>query len=493
MRNRTLLVGLALGATLAVGSGQARAQFTAGQIPVDGPLNAAFVDINSFIKDHMVANQISAMTVAIMWNGRVVFERGYGWKDYYSGDPTPVINDDVARVASVTKPMVGAIIVKLIADGVINGTDLVFDFGQTDPATGLLPAGTYFPYTGVLGDNRLLNITVNNLRRHRGGWDSGASFDPQFSATTISAALGNVPPGPIDTVKYMLAQPLQFTPGTNAGLCDGDFCYSNFGFMLLGLIIQQVTGQTPAEYLRDNFLPLWGGATDELFAGRTFKEDQDPREPYYYTGGALVTNVFFPTRGPAQVERPYGSWEHEVFLGHGDLVTNTTTMLHFADRYFTWYDASGAITGGTADIGTPLGQVGSWSGRIAHSGSISGSNAWHLQYFSGRRIAVIANRRAGSSDDTFVSDVADSIVALTNGVGFTYPTVFATDNWVDFAAGGGGDGSFDSPMSTVDAILPTAQDRGRVKFKPGNTNWTGTISKPIRLDAPLGTVRIGLQ
>jgi hypothetical protein len=32
-----------------------------------------------------------------------------------------------------------------------------------------------------------------------------------------------------------------------------------------------------------------------------------------------------------------------------------------------------------------------------------------------------------------------------------------------------------------------------VKFKPGNSNWTGTITKPIRLDAPLGTVKIGLQ
>ena len=106
---------------------------------------------------------------------------------------------------------------------------------------------------------------------------------------------------------------------------------------------------------------------------------------------------------------------------------------------------------------------------------------------------MIANRRKSSSDDTFVSDVSDSILSLVAQPGFAYPTNFATDNWVDFGAGGGGTGTFSSPMSTIDAILPTVQDRGRVKFKPGNTNWTGTITQPVRLDAPLGTVKIGQQ
>jgi CubicO group peptidase (beta-lactamase class C family) len=499
---RALLLGVALLAIAGVCSAQT---FVSGDIPSDGPLPSAFTNVDTFIKNHMAANQISAMTVAAMWNGRVVFERGYGWRDWHNGDLTPVQNDDLARVASVTKPLVGAAIYNLISTGVISGSDKVFDYGQATPGTGLLPAGTYAPYNGVLGDSNLVRINVNNLRRHRGGWDSKTSygiqwwqnaFDPQFNAINIANAMSiSSPPGPVNTVNFMLTQPLRYVPGTASGLCDGTFCYSNFGFMLLGLIIEQATGDTPVQYLRDNFLPLWGGAPGDLVAGRSFQEDQEPEEPHYYVDGvANDLNVFYPARGPALVEEPYGGWEQEVFLGHGNIVTNTTMMLNFSDRYFTWYDASGTLLGqGAVDIGTPLSLLSPWGGSIAHSGSLPGTNAWHEQDGNGLRIAVICNRRVSGSDDSFVADVADSIRNTVNAVGFVAPTLYATDNWVDFGAGGGGTGTFASPMSTVDAILPTVQDRGRVKFKPGDTNWTGTITTPVRLDAPLGTVRIGQQ
>src|SRR5262249_22045585 len=51
--------------------------------------------------------------------------------------------------------------------------------------------------------------------------------------------------------RYMLGQPLDFKPGTKTA-------YSNFGYMLLGMIIERVTGQPYADYVRGNTLAPMG-------------------------------------------------------------------------------------------------------------------------------------------------------------------------------------------------------------------------------------------
>jgi hypothetical protein len=52
----------------------------------------------------------------------------------------------------------------------------------------------------------------------------------------IALALGlNHPVQKLDVAKYMYGQPLQDTPGTNSA-------YSNYGYLLLSAIVEQVTG-----------------------------------------------------------------------------------------------------------------------------------------------------------------------------------------------------------------------------------------------------------
>jgi len=493
------LVALTFAATLMLAlAPAARAQpFQLADIPEDGPVTTSFAPLDSFVKQHMATNQISAMTVAVMKNGRIMHMRGFGWHDYYSGDPRPVLADDVMRVASVTKFMAAAAVMKLVNDGTISLSDKVFECAQNG-GPGLLPASTYSPFGGVLGDSRIANITVDDLIRHRGGWDRdkvyGANwpdnlFDPQFHAIDIADSMGIAsPPGPVNTVNFMLGQPLRFAPGTSSGLCDGSFCYSNFGFMLLGLIVEEVTGMSTDAYLRANMLPTWGGASGDLKAGKSFKEDQDPREPTYYDNGvADAPNVFYPARGDQFVLEPYGGWEQEVFLGHGDLVTNTETVLEFLDRYAVWYD----LDVGGLPIGSQLSSVTAWKylTGAAHSGALPGTNAWAQQDSTGLRIAVIANRR--NSTDTFVSDVAGFAYSLVNTPGFFYPLQFA-DIWMDFAFPITGSGTFVLPANNWTSALTLVQPGGWIKLKPGSSGPTPiTLSFPCRLEAPLGQVTIG--
>jgi len=822
-------------------------QFTAAEIPISGATNAVFDSLDIQITQYMEDKQISACEVGIMANGRVVYERGFGWRDYPGGDPTPVAENDVMRVASVTKPIIAAAVQKLIADGVINATDKVFDYASPG---GLLPAATYYPYNGVLGDSRYADITVQDLIEHRGGWDvtvnaspwNGKAYDPQFSAIRIANEIDSVnpplPPGRKNTVRFMMSQPLQYDPGATSGIpssfgygtavnytmgdeprgvalgdlngdtvpdmvtgnwlsgdvsvrlgngdgtfgsagaytvgvnpqgvaigdlnhdnkadvvvasngdnavsvllgngngslqtpdayatgslpttvviddvnadndpdilvtafggakvwvhlgngdgsfqtgagysaqngprtlvaydmnkdgvkdivcsnsnsdsfsillgagdgtfslysstatgpqpfgigvadldgngwgdvitanqgdntfsvslndgasfaapvaypvgrvprglfvgdvdgdgkadavtvdhddsalsvslgkgdgtfktpttfavgtnpyyitggdLDGDgridlaaanrtsddasvllrvpngvYSYSNFGYMLLGLIIEQVMGQNHLDYIQSNFLDTWGGAPREMLHGRTFKQDQDPREPFY-DGSKNATNVFCnPIPGDCSVcpcvDWAYGGWEHEVFRGHGDLVTDVDQLLHFADGYLMFSVYSNPVV----EIGTPF--DGSW--YVSHNGSIEGTNALAsngivnggVPHPDNVRYAFIMNNRYKVDGDEPYVGLQTIIIDYLNARMGQMPTTYATDTWVDFSAGGGGSGTFASPKQTVTDALPLVQQNGRIKIKPGSTTWTGTVNAAVRLDAPLGTVRVG--
>ena len=79
-------------------------------------------------------------------------------------------------------------------------------------------------------------ITTRHLLQHTGGWDRDKSFDPMFRPREISRTLGVAsPPGPRDILRYRLGQPFEFDPGTR-------YAYSNFGYCVLGRVIEKVTG-----------------------------------------------------------------------------------------------------------------------------------------------------------------------------------------------------------------------------------------------------------
>src|SRR5262249_61546761 len=59
------------------------------------------------------------------------------------------------------------------------------------------------------------------------------------------------PVSPVQLAAYMLGQPLDFTPGTDA-------VYSNFGYMLLGMIVERVAGAPYAEVVQSTTLVPMG-------------------------------------------------------------------------------------------------------------------------------------------------------------------------------------------------------------------------------------------
>ncbi|UCF14441.1 MAG: beta-lactamase family protein [Phycisphaerales bacterium] len=469
-------------------TGTTRAELPVTGVPVPA-LTAFDFAMQHFMEDYGLEGGI----LAVSKDGCVVYQRGFGYA--YNGiDPFP--ENTPMRLASVEKPLTAAAIRYLIADGVISLSDYVFDVGQPlrwgqrallDAST---RSSTYFPYDGAYGDTLLGDIKVEHLLLHQGGWDRVIAYDPFSTGKTIEIgnATRSTPPGRTNTVRYMMSEPLQFDPN-NPVKCDftaTDSClqtpapcycdrYSNYGYMLLSLIIEQETVQGHTDFIRQRVLTpeMWVPSTEIIF-GRTFQADQNEREPRYIYG-KNCTNVYDPN-GPS-VSCPYGGFDLESKTGEGNLVASAAPLLTFLDNYqaCTW----------CTNVGIPISSpVNGWK-----NGGLAGTSTCIRQRDDGINIVVLFNENAGTGG--LADDMLDDIETIIDLGGLTWPTACVDGFWVDFNASASGFGGYDDPFHTMDTALAATTDGTKLRIKPGTSNWTGTISERMLLDAPFGAAIIG--
>ena len=316
-------------------------------------------------------NGIGASALAIMKDGKVVYEGVNGFMD--AGHNTSIASNVMMRIASVSKPVTAAAVRQLIYDGALSLRVRAFDLGQ--PEGGVLNLQP-FP---VLGDSRLMDITVEHLLLHRSGWDRDITADWVFREIEIAGTMSvPSPPGRENTVRYVLGQPLQFDPGSETA-------YSNIGYLVLGLIIEKESGKDYLTYVRENILAPLDISAEDVIQARTFLQDRSIREPWYDASG-LARNVFDPD-GPT-VGWPDGGWDVEAKLAEAGLVTTSRALLKFADEYVLQGYSIGNRRNGTEGSGW-------WNW---HGGTLPGTNTLLYQSGSGVNYVVLFNRRASKSD-----------------------------------------------------------------------------------------------
>ncbi len=368
-------------------------------VPIDGYSIPELSLLDDKMISFMESNDISAGSLSVMRNGTIVFHHVYGWSD--RENTIPLLPEAVFRVASVTKPFTAAAIRRLISEEKLTLDTRVFSLGAS--GTGILdhvPFGT--------PDSRLKDITVDHLINHFGGWDLALAGDPTFREVTIASAMGiSSPPGRDNTIRYIMGQPLQHDPGST-------YAYSNIGYMLLGMIIEKTSGQSYQEYLQENVIGPSGSKASDWLLARTFKGDQDPREPFY-DNNELARNVYYPEFSDTlTVERPYGNFDAEALVGHGGIVAHGFVLLRFADQYQIGADG----------VGGPKLGPGTW--RISQIGSLPGTNALMSQRSDGINFAVIFNKRP-SSDPQYAETILSQLEAIFDSGTITkWPTTDIT-------------------------------------------------------------------
>ena len=262
----------------------------------------ALASFDQTLKTYMQKHGISSGALAVTYKGRLVMAHGYTYRDAnFTTQPVSVF-----RIASVSKPITAEAVLKLIQD-----KKLSLDTHLTDILT-------LEPPTGKSVDPRLKDVTVAQLLYHQGGWDiDQLGYDPMFSDLRISKALGvSLPISQANIITYMSGEPLSFSPGTK-------YAYSNYGYMLLGRIIEAVSNQPYETYVRQNILEPLGISHTQI--GRTLSENRLPREVTYRSDWKSVS-VF---DGKTSVFWPDGGWNLENMDSHGGWVSTVIDMARF--------------------------------------------------------------------------------------------------------------------------------------------------------------------
>ena len=237
------------------------------EIPVDWveDLNASIVnDLSSLPAMDQVVDSfmnfwsLKGASLAVVRHDSLLYARGYG-----KADPvTPMTPGTTLRLASVSKLLTAIGIMRLQEQGKV--------FLET-PVFG--PFGVLNEFDRYIKDDNYYLITVGHLLRHQGGFTTRGG-DVMFSTQKFMQKHGlSEPPTSELLVRKEVARPLEFEPGTSQE-------YSNFGYLLLSMIIERVSGMPYADFMQAEVFEPAGCHGFRL--GGDYLQDRLPGETRYF-------------------------------------------------------------------------------------------------------------------------------------------------------------------------------------------------------------------
>lgn len=238
--------------------------------------------------------QIKGASLAITRNDSLVYAKGYGWADEEKN--VEMGPGHILRMASVSKLITATGIMVLQDKGLLSIKDTVFG------PSGILRDSLF---TSVIKDRNYDRITVEHLLRHQGGFYR----DPLFSSRDVMNQMRlDCPPCKEDFFRLVLGRRLRFAPGTWQK-------YSNFGYLLLSEIIEEVSGKPYEQFIREDVLAP-AGCYDMHIAGNYY-EDRRENEVRYYTHEGDGKFIEDYSGNGQMVERCYGGNNVPLLSGAG--------------------------------------------------------------------------------------------------------------------------------------------------------------------------------
>jgi CubicO group peptidase (beta-lactamase class C family) len=317
--------------------------------------------VESFVADWVSDHRIPGAAVAIVDPDGEVYAEGFGARNLERNEPaTP---DTLFGIGSCTKSITALAVVQLAEAGALALDD---------------PVADYLPH---LDDAPGDPITVRELLSHTSGMPSDGLAGP-----LITRPLG------LGHVEVPLSSDDDFRRHVQGSadrrVTDRETCfYYNSGYTMLGEVVEAVTGDSYASYVREAVLdPL--GMDRSTFDREAFETDDDRMTPYVEREGSSTPSEF-----------PFDDLIHAP----GGLVSSVREV----GEYVRLYVNGGSLDGTTLvpdaaveEMTTPRGAFGTTvDGRevgygyglmtepflgdtlVGHGGSIGVSNAWfgHLE------------------------------------------------------------------------------------------------------------------
>lgn len=322
-------------------------------------------------------------SVLVAEEGKVIYKKGFGWADMEWDIPNQP--DTKHRLGSITKQFTSMLIMQLVEQG-----KLKLD----------VPISVYLPdYPKKNGDA----ITIHHLLTHSSGIPNMTSF-PGF--------LKNISPNaysPVQLVSLFADSTLQFEPGKN-------FAYSNSGYLLLGYIIEKVTGKSYQQVLQENILsPLRMNNTGYDHHRSLLKNRANG---YEKNGRRYVNANFIDMSVPYAAGAMYSTVE-DLYLWDQALYGNQLLRKENMDLLFTKHIPSG---GGHYGYGWGIGEIplGNTAARIetiGHGGAINGFNTQLTRIPSDRSFIVLLNNTGGAP----LNEMTNAIAAILEDKSYDLP------------------------------------------------------------------------
>jgi CubicO group peptidase (beta-lactamase class C family) len=252
-----------------------------------GPMFAGRPTADLIVQNFMRKFSVPGLSLAISKQDHLVYAAAFGWAD--SQLTQPLTLNHRMRLASCSKPLTALAVLRLVEEGRLDLDAPVFG------PSGLL--GTNFGVPRF--ESKPAKVTVRHLLQHTSGGWGNKEKDPMFDLHDLA----------LDEIirRTVAERELTKTPGTT-------YAYSNFGFAVLGKVIEKITGTSYEAAVRDLVLRPCDAPEVRISASRGSRPLPD--EPFYFGAGGEKPERLRP----------------EIMQAHGGWIGNPVELLRVLDR-----------------------------------------------------------------------------------------------------------------------------------------------------------------
>lgn len=331
-------------------------------------------EVDGYIKQMMDTYEVPGVAVALIQDGKIIYQKGYGLRDIKSN--SPVTENTLFGIGSVTKSFTALAVAQLV------------DAGKLDLDT---PVVKYLPDFKLSDPDATQKLTLRQLLSHSSGLPR---FDDWItnsgrSRTQVLADMAKIP---------MTAEPSKY------------WQYCNQNFVVAGAVVEKVSGQTWEDYTQEHiFNPL--GMKSANFDVSTTQQASDYASPYalnVLTGNQPL--YFFSglkSIGPAgEINANVQDMAKYALFQLGDGTQNEQKLLSqtLLDEMHRQQIALPASYNDDADTGTPV---------TANHGYGFG---WFTEDFEPYKVVQHSGNVSGfTANVTLVPSARDGVGILTNG------------------------------------------------------------------------------
>lgn len=257
---------------------------------------------------------IPGASIAVAYKGEFVYQRGYGVAAIETN--TPATPQTLLRISSIAKPVTAVAVLKLFENELPQALERKV-FGPD----GLLPDSAY-PEFANPRDPRVLKVTLRDLLQHTAGWGA-TDYDPQYDLVEIARVMNvKAPASARDVIAFMLRQrSLDVPPGTEVH-------YSNFGYNVLGRIIEHKSGKPYEQAVQE--LVFKPAGVDDAVIGGDKRVQRAANEAAYYDDPRWPQVPDQDGSGATGPESYFG-FHLRTMDAHGGWVASAADLVRFVD------------------------------------------------------------------------------------------------------------------------------------------------------------------